>query len=127
MKNFKIGEHEYLAEDCCDGVLINPSLPLGFMLSSKDELGQEICQKWFHVPFIVRDIGELGFEAPLTDIERQAVKREFLNKWPSGVIHKYFVLDDASHYGPSLRGVFDEMKPAIASAHAWLMAIDYDS
>jgi hypothetical protein len=52
-KIFKLGEHEFQAQDCVNGVLIDPVVPVGFWVTPVDERTIEELAQWQGLPFIV--------------------------------------------------------------------------
>ena len=52
-ETFKLGEYEFQAQDCIDGVLIDPVVPIGFWVTPVDERTTEELAQWQGLPFIV--------------------------------------------------------------------------
>ena len=52
MKTFIIAGHEYSAENCIDGVLIDPLLPDDFDSAPMDARKEDNMDKWYKLPFI---------------------------------------------------------------------------
>ena len=55
LKQFVIDGITYRAEDCVQGVLINPSLPELFDMTPNDQRSAAQIKKWWGRPFINRD------------------------------------------------------------------------
>ena len=52
MKTFIRAGHEYSAENCIDGVLIDPLLPDDFDSTPMDARTEDDMDKWYNLPFV---------------------------------------------------------------------------
>jgi hypothetical protein len=85
MKTFNLDWYDYQAEDCIQGIFINPLLPEDFWIEPLEERSEELMRLWLDFPFIVSDNG----------------------------FYKVYCLDGGAWDGPALKGGFDTQAQAI--------------
>ena len=55
LKTFQIDSYDYQAEDCIQGIFINPVLPENFWTEPLEERTEEDMRLWQDLPFIISD------------------------------------------------------------------------
>ena len=55
VKIFNLGDYEYQAKDCVDGILIDPLVPPNFWTQPIEERKPEELEQWAWLQFIVSD------------------------------------------------------------------------
>lgn len=94
MKTFILNKIKFQAENCCDGVLINPKLPKNFHCTNNEERPAAQRKKWWERSFI---------EVTITDHDL----------WPEGVKYDVRCLDGEVRDRPSNWGCFGSMHEAL--------------
>lgn len=130
-KNFNINGKSFAAEDCVDGVLINPKLPKNFDCTS-NEYRPASHQKFWYMPYIETFSTE-DWEAShnsATDEYAEARRarwavegrQNWLRAWPSGVRYEVHCLDGGAWDRPTQWGMFatlDEALNCTSTGPAW--------
>lgn len=124
LKTFKLDGFTFQAEECVDGVLINPKLPKAFD-NTPNESRPASHQKWWFRPFIIKDtIQERdAVYAHRTDEYAdkgrehwQQTRPQWLAKWPTGENYSVCCLNGGAWDRSSWLGIFATKEEAIAKA-----------
>lgn len=126
-KPFVLGGMEFMAEDCIDGVLINPELPINFD-NTANEMRPLSHKKFVGRPYIqtysASDFDPADHTDEYADMRRKAWaeggRNTFINEWfaawPSGIRHDVRCLDVGAWDRLTHRGQFATMDEAISRA-----------
>lgn len=124
---FSLDGHTFAAEDCVDGVLINPTLPERFDHTT-NETRPASHAKWWNRPFIVTETVEQldTFYAERTDEYADEGRREWQEKgrvswmktWPSGTRYETRCLDGGAWDRSTSWGMFASLEEALACARS---------
>lgn len=125
MPRFTLDGHTFAAENCVDGVLINPSLPEGFDHTA-NEARPASHAKWWNRPFIVTETVEQldAFYAERTDEYADEGRQEWqdkgraswMNTWSSGTRYETRCLDGGAWDRATSWGMFATLEEALACA-----------
>jgi hypothetical protein len=124
MKKFIVDGVEIYADDFIDGVLVEPRLPVGFMVEEHNKRPPHQLKFWWHRPFILIDRGQTSPLVPANEEIEAYVLKIFLQKWPAGAAFDLLVLDGIEQLAPTNRGRFSSLNAALVSAKAWLIAAE---
>lgn len=117
MRSFQIGCYRFQAEQLLEGVLVNPSLPEGFDQTPNDERPAS-QKKWWHRPFIVTYADAVSPYAQCSEAEKQAMRRRWLEAWPSGTRYDVRCLDGGAWDRSTWWGSFPTLEAALACARS---------
>ncbi|RZF30472.1 hypothetical protein EVC45_08330 [Paraburkholderia sp. UYCP14C] len=92
MQTYKLDGHTFTAEDCIDGVLINPALPDEFDETPHDDRSNSELRLWWGRAYIV------------------------ISKWPGGTRYETRCLDGGTSDGPTNWGAFATLELAVQCA-----------
>ncbi|HKT97932.1 MAG TPA: hypothetical protein VJS30_15585 [Paraburkholderia sp.] len=121
MKTINIDGHEFAAEDCINGVLLNPELPKRFDDTPNDQRPDD-QRKWWYRPFIVTNtIEEMDeFYSGRTDEYADEGRArwvegrvKWLQAWPSGVRFETRCLDGGAWDRSTSWGMFATIEEAL--------------
>lgn len=121
---FKLDGHTFTAEQCVDGVLINPTLPDNFDNTPNDARPASQA-KWWNRPFVVTESVEQldAFYAGRTDEYAEAGRKhwaeghqQWMEAWPSGTRYETRCLDGGAWDRSTSWGMFATLEEALACA-----------
>ena len=128
MRTFILGSHEYSAENCIDGVLINPLLPDDFDSTPLAARSSEHMAAWYNLPYIVTSAYQadnykdycdrcLSTYEPMTEDAFMFVIADSKAKWfedyPSGKVYWIYCLTSGCWDRPTFWGLVDSLDGAI--------------
>lgn len=102
MRELTLDGHTFFAENCIEGVLVNPQLPAAFN-DTNNEARPESHQCWWNRPYIVTHTG--------TGVEWKAA-------WPSGARYDVRCLDGGAWDRSTKWGCFRTVEEALACAQS---------
>lgn len=125
MKKFIINGKAFQAEDCVDGVLVNPKLPKHFD-NTPNDARPESQRKWWGLPYITTH-SDKDMD-PANDMDKYAEERRKLwadtgraawfAAWPSGVRYSVRCLDGGAWDRSTNWGSFAALNEALQCAGA---------
>lgn len=124
MRNFTLDGHNFTAEDCLDGVLLNPELPNDFD-STPNDARPNSQSKWWNIPYIRTSSVEEwdSTYAARTDDHAEAgraywaeARAKWMEAWPTGVRYEVRCLDGGAWDRSTSWGMFSTLELAIACA-----------
>jgi hypothetical protein len=124
MSRFNTHEGTVVAQDCVDGIFVDPQLPKRFAQTS-NESRPDSHQRWWDRPYIEKYTWESmssGARGPenATQEERaawfEAWRRKWFESWPSGTRYDVRCLDGGAWDRPTCWGMFGSLDQAVACA-----------
>ncbi|MDP2832333.1 MAG: hypothetical protein Q8Q28_03370 [Pseudomonadota bacterium] len=115
MPRFALAGRNFTAEQCVDGVLINPSLPPAFDQTPNDARPDSHA-KWWHRPFIVTYSDAVSHYAQCSEEEKERMRRQWFDAWPSGTRYDVRCLDGGAWERSTSWGAFATLEAAVACA-----------
>lgn len=126
MQKIKIGDYDYFAENCIDGILINPKLPKNFDVTDNTKR-PESHQKFWWLPFVtagsVQELDdyhtnrtdEFG-EKSRSDWFEKGGREDFLKHYPTGMQYCVRCLDGGAWDRSTNYGFYADFEEALATA-----------
>lgn len=122
LSKYNINDHSFLAEDCVEGVLVNPLLPDSFD-DTPNEQRPHSQAKWWHLPYVVTESVERldATYASRTDEYAEAARKhwaesrsKWMAAWPDGTRYETRCLDGGAWDRSTSWGMFATLEEALA-------------
>lgn len=117
MPRFTLAGRRFTAEQCVDGVLVNPVLPQAFDQTQNDARPAS-HEKWWHRPYIVTYPDAVSPYAQCSEEEKERMRRQWLEAWPSGTRYDVRCLDGGAWDRSTSWGCFSTLASAVAYARS---------
>jgi len=117
MPHFNLAGKRFTAEQCVEGVLVNPVLPPAFDQTPNDARPDSHARFW-HRPYIVTYSDAVSSCARCSEAEKEQMRRQWLEAWPSGTRYDVRCLDGGAWDRSTSWGAFATLEAALACARS---------
>jgi hypothetical protein len=113
MSKFRIDGNTFTAEQCVNGVLVNPTLPKAFD-NTPNERRPSSHRKWWNRPFILTQ--GVPSQTDPEAINGDSLRRRWIESWPSGTRYDVRCLDGGAWDRSTCWGSFATIDMALTCA-----------